>query len=343
MNKESQKKVRQFLLQSIAGGASGFVSVTAEKFGVTRQTINRYLRRLVDDGVVDYEGTTSDRQYRLRVLAEKSKRYALEGLEEHVLWRDEFKDLFNEFRRNVQGIWTYGVGEMVNNAIDHSEGEQVQVSARIDAVKSEISIVDDGVGIFRKIKRVCQLEDERHAVLELAKGKLTTDPQNHTGEGIFFSSRMFDNFAILSGGVLFSHDYSDDLDWINETSANVKGTGVFMMLKNRSTRKEEDVFGTYAGTDDAAFTKTVVPVRLAKQGLEQLISRSQAKRMLARVDRFKTVVLDFDTVDTIGRAFADEVFRVFANDHPEIKIVSIRTNSVIKKIIDQVVPSGSDD
>jgi len=38
----------------------------------------------------------------------------------------------------------------------------------------------------------------------LAKGKLTTDPKRHSGEGIFFSSRMFDEFDILSGGV-FSH------------------------------------------------------------------------------------------------------------------------------------------
>ena len=34
-------------------------------------------------------------------------------------------------------------------------------------------------------------------VWELPKsGKLTTDPDNHTGEGIFFTSRVFDEFEI---------------------------------------------------------------------------------------------------------------------------------------------------
>lgn len=73
-------------------------------------------------------------------------------------------------------------------------------------------IHDDGEGIFHKITKQLKLCDERHAVLELAKGKFTTDPKNHTGEGIFFSSRMFDDFAILSGTVYFTHDTHNPSD-----------------------------------------------------------------------------------------------------------------------------------
>jgi hypothetical protein len=53
-------------------------------------------------------------------------------------------------------------------------------------------------------------------------------------------------------------------------------------------------------------------VRLAKYGNDQLISRSQAKRLLARIELFKIVLFDFSGVETIGQAFADEIFRVFA-------------------------------
>ena len=60
--------------------------------------------------------------------------------------------------------------------------------------------------------------------------------------------------------------------------------------------------------DEPVFNKTVVPVRLAQYGNDQLISRSQAKRVLARIDLFSTVLLDFEGVPAIGRAFADEVF-----------------------------------
>jgi hypothetical protein len=74
-------------------------------------------------------------------------------------------------------------------------------------------------------------------------------------------------------------------------------------------------------------------VILAKQGFEQLISRSQAKRLLARLDQFKEVILNFKNVDIIGPAFADEIFRVFANSHPDVKLVPVNTNQCIKNMI----------
>jgi hypothetical protein len=51
---------------------------------------------------------------------------------------------------------------------------------------SGLYIIQNGVGIFKKIQNALGLEDERHAVLELSRGKLTADPARHTGEGIFF-------------------------------------------------------------------------------------------------------------------------------------------------------------
>ena len=83
---------------------------------------------------------------------------------------------------------------MLNNAIDHSSGTNVVIDIKRTTTSTEMTILDDGYGIFRKIKDSLGLEDERHAVFELSKGKLTTDPDNHTGEGIFFTSRMFDEF-----------------------------------------------------------------------------------------------------------------------------------------------------
>ena len=85
-----------------------------------------------------------------------------------------------------------------------------------------------------------------------------------------------------------------------------------MNLSNRAQRTSKEVFDEFSSGDDYGFTKTVVPVRLAQYGNDRLISRSQAKRVLARVELFKTVLFDFAGVETIGQAFADEVFRVFA-------------------------------
>jgi anti-sigma regulatory factor (Ser/Thr protein kinase) len=259
---------------------------------------------------------------------------SLTGLQEDTAWREHIREFVSGLPKNVVDIWYYGCTEMINNAVDHSGGSTLTIAMARTAIDSEVDIFDDGVGIFRKIKDACGLEDERHAVLELAKGKLTTDPQNHTGEGIFFTSRMMDDFTILSGEVFFSHEFEKPEDWILQREKPESGTGVFMLLANETDRTSSDVFRRYAAEeDDYGFTKTVVPVRLARERSEQLVSRSQAKRLLARVDRFATVILDFSGVEMVGRAFADEIFRVFARANPRILIIPINANAGIVSMI----------
>jgi hypothetical protein len=194
-------------------------------------------------------------------------------------------------------------------------------------------LADDGIGIFRKIQTAMNLADERHAILELCKGKLTTDPEKHTGQGIFFTSRLLDSFDIFSGGVYFGHVLGDEEDWILERQKSYGGTTIYMKLNNHTSRTCKKVFDHYSNEEDLGFIKTVVPVRLAQYENEKLISRSQAKRVMARVDLFKCVVLNFEGVPTIGQAFADEIFRVFAISHPAIEIVPIHVNSEVKRMI----------
>ena len=71
---------------------------------------------------------------------------------------------------------------------------------------AEASVSDDGIGIFLKIQQALNLLDTREAILELAKGKLTTAPDHHSGEGIFFTSRVMDAFDIQSGALHFHHE-----------------------------------------------------------------------------------------------------------------------------------------
>ena len=230
---------------------------------------------------------------------------------------------------------------MINNVIDHSESESLLVRVERSALLTEVCVVDRGVGIFRKIATALRLEDDRHAVLELSKGKVTTDPANHTGEGIFFSSRVFDDFRILSGKVFFSRTQDDDKDWIvarEEHPEHVDGTSVFMLLNNDSERRLSDVFDEYAtDSEEYRFDRTVVPVKLLEYGDERLVSRSQAKRLLNRFDRFRVVVLNFEDVHSIGQAFADEVFRVFPSQHADVEVVGINANEQVSRMISRAL------
>jgi anti-sigma regulatory factor (Ser/Thr protein kinase)/biotin operon repressor len=335
------EEVRRFLLDNVAAHPADIASIGAKHFGISRQAIHKHLQRLVANGLLAAKGETRDRQYSLPPQSSWQQRYELEsGLAEDVVWSEDIRLHLADLPKNVLDIWHHGFTEMLNNAIDHSSGTCVLVELTRTPVGTEILIRDDGVGIFRKIQEALGLLDERHALLELSKGKLTTDPAHHSGEGIFFSSRMFDAFQILSGETYFSHDDSREQDWLSESSQVTKGTAVFMSLSNTARRTTREIFDAYVSGDEHYFSKTVVPVALARYGEDQLISRSQAKRVLARVELFKTVIFDFNDVDGIGQAFADEIFRVFARRHPGIELTQIHAKPAVKKMIDRARDSN---
>ena len=339
------KEIRKFILQTVRDHPQDLVGFVAGQFEISRQAVGRHVYELVRTGQIEAKGERKARRYNLAILSKKVVDLNLAGLQEDTAWREHIRGFVSDLPQNVIDLWHYGCTEMINNAIDHSGGSVLGVAVKRTAIDTEVDVFDDGVGIFRKIKEECGLEDERHSVLELAKGKLTTDPENHTGEGIFFTSRMMDDFAILSGEVYLSHEYGKEEDWILRVERPATGTSVIMLLENQNKRKPDDVFRQYtAEEEDYGFRKTVIPVRLAREGSEQLVSRSQAKRLLARVDRFTTVILDFSGVDRIGRAFTDEIFRVFARANPRILLIPINTNVEITGMITSVrsVSSGGE-
>jgi anti-sigma regulatory factor (Ser/Thr protein kinase)/biotin operon repressor len=334
--REKGEQVRHFILQNIEGHSNDIASLVAAKFGITRQAVNKHLLRLREQGALVKEGGTRSPVYKLASLDQKMFGYELTpDLAEDIIWRTDIKPAIEPLPDNVMNIWHHGFTEMFNNAIDHSGGTSIAVSVKKTAVSTEIVISDDGIGIFKKIQAEFNLLDERHAILELAKGKLTTDPRNHSGEGIFFTSRMFDKFEILSGGLFFTHQRGEPADWLLERSKSAHGTAVFMELNNHTARTARKVFDEFAEGEDFTFNKTVVPVKLAKYDADELISRSQAKRLLARVELFRHVVFDFQGVETIGQAFADQIFRVFAAGHPEIELLTINTSDEVEDMINR--------
>lgn len=328
------ENVRQFILDNVEHNPKDLVALTSRAYGISRQAVNKHIKRLVEQNSLLVRGATRNKHYILHPLVKWEHIYTLGGsLAEDLVWSSDISEFINDLPDNVIDIWHYGFTEILNNAIDHSSGTQVHIRVTKTATTTEIVIYDNGEGIFKKIQRELDLSDERHSVLELAKGKLTTDPDNHTGEGIFFSSRMFDDFAILSGGVYFSHKHDQVEDWIQERQQFQSGTGVFMELSNNTARTSKRIFDSYTSGDEYGFTKTVVPVRLTQYGDDKLVSRSQAKRLLVRVEKFKTVIFDFDEVESIGQAFADEIFRVFKLQHSDMELIHLNANEQVTQMI----------
>jgi anti-sigma regulatory factor (Ser/Thr protein kinase) len=338
LKRQQRDEIKNFILFNLRKHPSDIVRVTQRKFGVSRQSVLKYIHDLITKGEIEFQGSTRNRKYHLKPTQSIDHTYQIqERPAEDKVWRDEVAPLLQGAKENVINICQYGFTEIFNNAIDHSEGTKLQIRIITWVDEISIDIIDNGIGIFNKIQKKYNLDDPLHSILELSKGKLTTEPESHSGEGIFFTSRMFDFFSILSGKLGFG--YKNGVDLIMEMDEDdLPGTTVRMLISLFSKRTTKSVFDKFTSTD-YGFDKTIVPVNLARYGKENLVSRSQAKRLLAHLDKFNNVILDFDKVPHIGRAFADEIFRVFVNAHPNTRIIPYNHNKSIEKLIDEISPS----
>ena len=168
-----------------------------EATGTSRQAVHAQLRSMVDAGDLIVEGSGRGVRYR-SVHPRQRFRYRLQGLAEDLVWNDvsievlELSDLPDPADRALHTA----VVELVNNAISHSNGRYVEVSFRKAHDRLVLEVSDDGEGIFDHLAQENGLPDGMEALRQLTKGKLTTMPAEHTGEGIFLLSRIADFFEI---------------------------------------------------------------------------------------------------------------------------------------------------
>lgn len=324
------------MLRLVASDDRNVAARLAERLGITRQAASARLLKAIQAGDLVRTGRGAGVRYTLATQVENGQSYTRAGLDEDQVWRRLLLPVVADLPENVRDVWHYGLTEMVNNAIDHSGSAEVHVLVRRNALFTQVVVMDDGEGIFLRIQRALDLFDPREAILELAKGKFTTDPDNHSGEGIFFASKVFDVFDITSGQLHFTHDVGQD-DVLMERAQKMPGTNVFMQLDNNSPRTTREVFDRFAVPDEFAFAKTIVPVKLGQYEGEKLVSRSQAKRLTMRFEKFKTVILDFEGVMEIGQGFADEVFRVFQNAHPGTSLAPVNMTAGVASMVERAV------
>lgn len=336
LKKSTKERIKQYILEKIEACDESIAKTTADNFGVSLTTIYRYIRELCADKLIEKKG----KNYILQEIKKVKIYDTSKNLEEDKIFSDLIEEIVKKLPDNVYKIWQYAFTEMMNNAIDHSNASKIAVFIAQTPCSTRIMIDDNGIGIFEKIREYCGYDCLDDAVNELFKGKLTTDSENHTGEGIFFTSRMIENFGVLSGGKIFTHnphfDIMRDVCAVPglENFKDESGTIVVMIMPNNSRVNIKEVFDMFSDIDNG-FIKTHIPLKnIFTDGFP--VSRSQAKRLSARFENFERIVLDFDGIDDMGQGFAHELFVVFKKKHPEVELEVMNANNDVKKMLSHV-------
>ena len=331
---EKKQSIVLYLLEKITDDSKSLSKVVSETFGISQNTVHTYLKELLEDNIIKkgkrgkYELVTKQYHYAFKRsegdLDTDIHAYDV-CLERHI----------NMLPENVQHIWSYAFSEMVNNVMDHSEAENMQVIVAQNFLRTHVLIIDDGVGIFEKIKNHFALSSLDEAICELFKGKLTTDELNHSGEGIFFTSKMMDTFLITSSEKIFTTSKYNNEN-IVDMDESLPGTCVFMALSNFTHKTAREVFDLYSN-DEGAFHRTRIPLKNIFDSAP--VSRSQAKRICNRLDKFEEAIVDFDDISWMGQGFAHQLFVVYKNSHPNINLIPINMNESVTNMYNHVINS----
>lgn len=333
-----QKIILQELRKKSRIKSSEIVKLT----GFSREYVNRFLKKLREKGEIILIGKANQAHYVLNNSQEVFKtkknirkfRASLQNKnlsEDEILQRIKLETgIFLDLPKNIIRILDYSFLEMLNNAIEHSSSKIIRIDMNKHQKQVDFSVRDLGVGIFKNIQKKKKLKNELEAVQDLLKGKQTTMPKQHSGQGIFFTSKLASTFYIQSSNrILFFNNNIPDIFLLPERE--IKGTRVVFSIFLNFKKKIKDVFDEYSD-NDYEFNKTKIHIKLYKLDTDY-ISRSQARRVLVGLDKFKVIILDFKNVETVGQAFADEIFRVWKKNYPQIKFQVINSNENINFMI----------
>jgi anti-sigma regulatory factor (Ser/Thr protein kinase) len=262
--------------------------------------------------------------------------YGLDGLAEHMVWQQVRQALGLETAGGAAHLVEYSLEEMVNNAISHSDGSRVRVMVWATPQWLAFSVSDDGIGALERLRGELGLPDVLSAIQELSKGKRTTFPEEHSGQGIFFTSKALDRFVLAANGWQWTVDAMLG-DQTVEKAPHSRGTVVSGVVDTATTRTMRDVFAAF--TRDLEFARTTPSVKLVSYGT-RLVSRSEAKLLLEGLDEFREVDLDFAGVEAVGQGFVDEVFRVWVARHPGVRLTPINMNEAVRFMVERGLPGA---
>jgi anti-sigma regulatory factor (Ser/Thr protein kinase) len=294
----------------------------------------RLIKQLLDLGWLTRHGTVRRASFGPGALRQVVMRYPLAGLEEDLPWARDFAPCF-DLPPAVQAMVQHAFTELLNNAIDHSEGTSVVLSLRQTASHVQMLISDDGRGLFDQVRERLGLDDPAQVMLELSKGRLSSQPERHTGRGLFFTARLADIFDLHANQVAFQQRGWAPNDWARGRAVKPSGSSIYLAIALDTTRTLDQVLRS-ASVDSAGYgiEHVHLPLRLLTTDQVGLASRSQARKVAHRLTQFKRAELDFGGVDEIGQGFADELFRVFGRQQSGVQLVVRNAGRKVQDMIE---------
>ena len=331
----SSQKIKKFILDNITLHQKDIIHTAIQRFGVSRQAILKHMHALIAEKQVLAYGKTRDRIYELRPHLNFNKTVKInEKFYPREIVGNYITPHLDVVENNIKEIIQFSMTALMNNILEHSKAKQFYFKLFKTYNDFHIIIRDNGIGIFKKIQSNLDLEDCLIAAMELAKGRITTDSENHSGDELNAILHLFDIVKIEANRK--SLIYNSTLNkWMIENSVHKHGTSLYLKIDPASNRNCEMIFKKLF---DVPNNRLTIPISLIMvPGMELINSRTQAKSILRNIENFSQVTFDFNQVELIGPAFADELVRESKKKNNLAKLNWINSSKMIDVLMSRAL------
>ena len=323
----SSGKIKQFILNNISFHQKDIIYTAINQFGISRQAVLKHMNALIDDNKVMAYGKTRDRRYKLIPQVNYNKTILINS--EFILQdvvQENFLLHLESLPKNIFQICEYSIEALVNNILEHSHASNLYVKLFLTYSDLNIIISDNGSGLLENIRSKLNLEIVELAALELAKGQITTDLLQNSGEALNTIFHLFDKVKVDSSGYGIVY-VSNREQWDIKYSTQKQGTRVHLQINPNSNRTCDKIFQKLFNKKERRIR---IPISLLKEpNKNSLISKQQARNIFWNIDSITAIQFDFHNIDLIGPAFADELVRQSRSVNRDVIIEWVNHNNTI--------------
>ncbi|MES2072266.1 MAG: hypothetical protein V4488_18055 [Pseudomonadota bacterium] len=217
-----------WVARAVVAHPAKLMQALAAHFGVGRTAAATLIARLVEDGYLLRSGAANSPVFaagKRRLLVDS---YSLPVADPKAMWEQEFAP-FLHLSDEVAAAARVGFVSVVHNANRHARASGLYVVVEQSARQLEISLSDNGVGIFQKIAQKIKSKDLGLAVAALAAGQAANAVKRRATADILSLAAAFDELTVEANGLRFPAPKKKKNAALEDEMA-VPGTSVFMKL-----------------------------------------------------------------------------------------------------------------
>jgi hypothetical protein len=295
------------------------------RFGITRQSAHAHLRALETEGFLEAAGRTRSRRYAPRQLEQRRLNLPLAMKPDpEEVWRDLLAPRLGPLPAASAEVLRYCVLGLMENAIRHSGGQGLLLAFARQGGHLDLLLRDDGCGLFRKVHEDLGLEDPDQAPLELAKGG--------AGPSLLLAARAAGAFALTANGLRLERRPARE-GWALSAAPARPGTALELSLPLVGGRALAAVRAEHRAPGGEDFSRTRVPVELLPGATGGLAGSAQAVRLMARLERYREVWLDWRGVPVLDAEAAAYIHREWPAAHPGCRLHGLKAAPAVAAAI----------